>query len=94
MDRYTKLRDRNTTANTGAKAKPIQGYNQLGLPFNHPRRVTKKSREKAGISAGDKLAVISLEAEGKVCCISLIRANDFAETVRGMLGPMMKGILG
>ena len=52
----------------------------------------KELREKANIHAGDKLAVISHESEGKVCCISLVRAEDFAETVKDMLGPMMKDI--
>lgn len=53
----------------------------------------KELREKANIRAGDKLAVISHEAEGKICCISLVRAEDFAEIVKNMLSPMMKDIL-
>ncbi len=63
----------------------IDGRGQLVLP--------KELREKAGVKAGDKFAVISHESEGKVCCISLVKADDFAETIKGMLGPMMKGIL-
>ena len=54
----------------------------------------KEIRDKAGIRAGDKLALVSWEKDGKVCCITLIRAEDFAEMVKGMLGPMMKEILG
>jgi len=49
----------------------------------------KEMRERAGIKAGDKLAAVSFERDGKVCCIALIRAEDFAATVRGMLGPMV-----
>jgi len=63
----------------------IDGRGQIVLP--------KEVRDKAGIKAGDKLAVISFESGGKVCCMSLVKADDFAETVKGMLGPMMKGIL-
>jgi len=63
----------------------IDGRGQLVLP--------KEVREKAGVRAGDKFAVISHESEGKVCCISLVKADDFAETIKGMLGPMMKGML-
>ena len=63
----------------------IDGRGQIVLP--------KDVREKAGVKAGDKFAVISCESKGKVCCISLVKADDFAETVKGMLGPMMKGIL-
>lgn len=49
----------------------------------------KEMRERAGIKAGDKLAAVSFERDGKVCCIALIRAEDFAATVRGLLGPMV-----
>ncbi|RJP73306.1 MAG: AbrB/MazE/SpoVT family DNA-binding domain-containing protein [Candidatus Abyssobacteria bacterium SURF_17] len=64
---------------------PIDGRGQIVLP--------KDLRDKAGIEAGDKLAVISFESDGKVCCITLVRADDFAETIKGMLGPIMKEIL-
>ena len=52
----------------------------------------KEIREKAHIRAGEKLAVISWEKNGEVCCISLIRAEDLMEMVKGLLGPMMKDI--
>lgn len=53
----------------------------------------KEIREKANIRAGDKLAVVGWEKEGKICCISLIRAEDFAEMVEALLGPMMEEVL-
>ncbi len=53
----------------------------------------KEIREKANIRTGDKLAVISFEKDGKVCCLSLIKVEDFAEMVKGLLGPMMKEII-
>ncbi len=53
----------------------------------------KELREKANIRAGDKLAVTSWEKDGKVCCISLIKAEELTEMVKGMLGSVMKGIL-
>jgi len=54
----------------------------------------KEIRDKANIRAGDKLAVISWEKDGKVCCISLIKAEDFTNMVKDILGPMMKEIVG
>ena len=30
---------------------------------------------------------------GQVCCISLIKAEDFTEMVKDLLGPMMKEIM-
>ncbi len=53
----------------------------------------KEIREKANIRAGEKLAVISWEKNGEVCCISLIKAEDLMEMVKGLLGPMMKDIV-
>ncbi len=53
----------------------------------------KEIREKANIRAGDKLAVTCWEKDGKVCCISLIKAEELTEMVKGMLGPLMKDIL-
>lgn len=55
--------------------------------------IPKEVREKAGIKTGDKLALVSWERGGKVCCISLIKAENLAEMVKGLLGPVMGGIL-
>ena len=52
----------------------------------------KELRERANIRAGDKMAVISWEKKGEVCCIYLIRAERLAERVKDFLGPMMKGV--
>ncbi|MDD5617420.1 MAG: HgcAB-associated protein [Candidatus Methanoperedens sp.] len=53
----------------------------------------KDIREKANIRSGDKLAVISMEKDGVVCCISLIKVEKLEEIVKDMLGPVMKDIL-
>jgi antitoxin PrlF len=50
----------------------------------------KDLRDKANIRPGDKLAVIALGEERKVRCVALIKAEDFAELVKGMLGPLME----
>jgi antitoxin PrlF len=50
----------------------------------------KEIREKAGIRAGDKLAVITWEKEGKVCCLFLIKAEELAGMARDFLGPMAR----
>ena len=52
----------------------------------------KDTREKAGIKAGDKLAVISWEKGGKICCLTMIKADELTEMVKDMLGPLMKDI--
>jgi len=50
----------------------------------------KEVREKANIRPGDKLALVSWEKNGKICCINLIKAEEFGDMVKGLLGPMMK----
>ncbi len=52
----------------------------------------KEIREKAGIKAGDKLAVVAMQQQGRVCCISLIRVEALTGMVKSMLGPVMKEI--
>ena len=63
----------------------IDGRGQIVLP--------KDLREKADIHAGVKFTVISWTSAGKVCCISLIKADQFADTVKNMLGPMIGEIV-
>jgi len=53
----------------------------------------KDLRDKAGIKGGDRLAVISWEKEGKVCCLSLVKVEEFNEMVKGVLGPLMGDLL-
>lgn len=56
--------------------------------------IPKETRERAGFAAGDRLAVISFEQEGKPCCICLVKADEFAGTIRELLGPMLKETTG
>lgn len=53
----------------------------------------KDLREKAGIKGGDKLAVITWEKEGEVCCLSLIKAEEFGGMIKELLGPLMSDVL-
>jgi bifunctional DNA-binding transcriptional regulator/antitoxin component of YhaV-PrlF toxin-antitoxin module len=50
----------------------------------------KELRDKAHIRAGDKLAIVSWEKGGEICCIYLIKTESLAEQVKDFLGPMMK----
>jgi len=63
----------------------VDGRGQVVLP--------KEVRDRADIKAGDRFVVISNESDGKVCCIFLVKADYFNQTVKGMLGPMVKDIL-
>lgn len=50
----------------------------------------KELREKAKIHAGDKLALVSWEKDGEICCLYFIKTEYLADRVKDFLGPMMK----
>lgn len=50
----------------------------------------KELRDKANIRAGDKLAVVSWDQGGEICCIYLIKTEHLADRVKDFLGPMMQ----
>lgn len=52
----------------------------------------KDIREKAKIRPGDKLAVVSMEKDGKICCLSLIRFEELEGMVKSVLGPVIDDI--
>jgi AbrB family looped-hinge helix DNA binding protein len=52
----------------------------------------KELRDKANIRAGDKLAIVSWDKGGEICCIYLIKTEYLAERVKDFLGPMMKEV--
>ena len=52
----------------------------------------KDLRDRANIAPGDKLALISWEKDGAVCCLTLIKAELLASGVRDLIGPLMKDI--
>jgi len=53
----------------------------------------KDLREKTDIRAGDKLALVSWEKEGKICCLSLLKTEELTVMVKNILGPLMGEIL-
>jgi antitoxin PrlF len=52
----------------------------------------KEIRERALIKSGDKLAVLSLEKDGKICCLSLIKVEELESMVKSRLGPVMNEV--
>jgi len=52
----------------------------------------KELRDRAGIRPGDKLAIISWQKDGEVCCLTLIKSNQLEDRVKEFLGPVMAGL--
>jgi len=53
----------------------------------------KEIRERAGIKAGDKLALVAWEKDGAICCLTLIKAGELGGMVKEMLGPLLSGLV-
>lgn len=60
----------------------IDERGQLVLP--------KDIRDSAGIQPGDKFAVIPWEKEGQLYCISLMRVEQLADSLRSVLIPLLR----
>jgi len=74
--------------NSGCKVEALISVDERGQMV-----LPKDIRGKANIRAGDKLALTCWEKDGKVCCISLTKAEDLTDMVKSILGPVMKDIL-
>ena len=48
----------------------------------------KHTRDRAGIRAGDRFALIAWSKNERVCCLSLIKTDELTEMVTGFLGSL------
>jgi antitoxin PrlF len=62
----------------------IDAKGQIVLP--------KDIREKAGFNPNDKLAVVTCEKNGEVCCIMMLKAEKLKGALTKTLGPLLKGL--
>ncbi len=73
-----------TVASTGAyqieSIITIDERGQMVLP--------KHTRDRAGIRAGDRFALIAWSKDERVCCLSLIKTDELTEMVTGFLGSL------
>jgi antitoxin PrlF len=49
----------------------------------------KETRARAGIRAGDKLALVGWRKGDRVCCLSLVKAEEITEVVGEFLNSLM-----
>jgi antitoxin PrlF len=45
----------------------------------------KDVRDRMGLSAGDKLALTTIESKGEICCLVLVKADALVDGVRVMI---------
>ena len=79
---------------TGASTSCCRVESVVGVDERGQMVLPKDLRQRAGIRAGDKMAVIAWEQDGEVCCLSLVRAERLTGMVQSLLGPMMSELAG
>ena len=52
----------------------------------------KDLREKANFKPNEKIAVITCEKAGEVCCIMMLKAEKLQGAVTKTLGPLLKSV--
>ena len=70
---------------SGCKVEAVLSVDERGQMV-----LPKDVREKAGINTGSKLALISWEKEGCICCLALIKVESLSGMVKEVLDPLMK----
>lgn len=63
----------------------------LGIDDRGQMVLPKDVREKAGIKTGDKLALISWEKDGAVCCLALMKVERLKGAVSDVIGSVLQG---
>ena len=63
----------------------IDAKGQMVLP--------KDLREKAGFKPNGKIAILTFEKEGKICCILMIKTERLCDAVNKTLSPMLKDVI-
>ena len=86
-------KDENCCLPTGGKTSCCKVEALVSVDERGQMVLPKETRDKANIHAGDKLAIVSWEKDGEAFCLSLIKAKDLTEMVKGMLGPVMEDVL-
>jgi antitoxin PrlF len=70
---------------SGCKVEAVLSVDERGQMV-----LPKDVREKAGINTGSKLALISWEKEGSICCLALLKVETLNGMVKDVLDPLMK----
>lgn len=89
----TKKKTESSYSSTNKKMSCCKVESVVSIDDRGQMVLPKELREKAQINAGDKLAVITMETDGKFCCLSLIKVNEMEQMVKELLGPVMKEIM-
>jgi AbrB family looped-hinge helix DNA binding protein len=74
----------NFSKGTGCKVESIMTIDDRGQMV-----LPKDVRERADIKSGEKLALISWEKEGSICCLAIMKAENLSALVKDVLEPLI-----
>jgi AbrB family looped-hinge helix DNA binding protein len=80
--------------NAGAESACCKVESLVSVDERGQMVLPKDVRERAGIRAGDKLALVTWEGSGRVHCIALMKVEELTEMAKGVLAPIMHETLG
>jgi AbrB family looped-hinge helix DNA binding protein len=80
-------------APTGVKPESCRVEAVVSVDDRGQMVLPKELRERAGIKPSDKLVAATWEKDGRVCCITLVKVEDFVSLLKDHLGPVMKEIM-
>ena len=84
--------DSGSSVNSHCSCGPKQGCmveSVLTIDERGQMVLPKDVRERANIKPGDKLALISWEKDGGICCLALMKVENLSGMVKDVLGPLM-----
>jgi len=68
-------------------------YSVVSLDTRGQIVLPKDLREKARLKPDEKLAIIGCETGDEICCMVMMKADRLGDSIKNMLGPMLKDIL-
>jgi len=92
MTKTRTVPEKSTTDGGLCGCNPVTGYkveSVLSVDDRGQMVLPKDVREKASIRTGDKLALISWEKNGSICCLALMKVENLSGMVKDVLGPLM-----
>ena len=85
-----KIKKESCCGPTGKKAGCCKVESLISVDERGQMVLPKEIRDRASIRPGDKLALVSWEKDGRLCCFTLIKVEEFTDMVKGLLGPMLE----
>ena len=76
-----------------SKGNQCRVYAVVSLDSRGQIVLPKDLRDKAHLKPDDRLAVIGCESGDELCCMVMMKTDRLSDSIKTMLGPMLKDIM-